>query len=55
MFEFCDKCGGILIPTKDEDENILICKSCGRSIPLESEVIESYVFHTKIDHQPEKN
>ncbi len=55
MFEFCEKCGGILIPSKNENENVLICNSCGQSIPLEREIIESYIFHTEIDHQPEKD
>ena len=52
MVEFCEECDGMMLPSKDKDENILICNSCGEIKPLEEEVIESYKFNTEIYHPP---
>jgi DNA-directed RNA polymerase subunit M/transcription elongation factor TFIIS len=54
MFEFCENCGGILLPSKKNDNNILTCKSCGQEIPFERELIKSYIFNTEIDHPQEE-
>ena len=54
MFEFCENCGGLLLPSKDKNKNILICKSCSETESLKGDSIESYIFHTEIQHPPEK-
>ncbi len=52
MVEFCENCGGIMLPFKDLGEIILVCTSCAKIKPLEEEVIESYKFNTEIYHPP---
>ncbi|MFX0021565.1 MAG: hypothetical protein ACFE9S_04515 [Candidatus Hermodarchaeota archaeon] len=54
MFEFCENCGGMLLPSKDKNKKILICKSCGEIEILDEKSIESYIFHTEIQHPLEK-
>ena len=50
--EFCGKCGGMMLPSKDKEQKILICNACGKNIPLENEMIDAYKFHKKITHPP---
>jgi len=52
MVEFCEKCGGMLRPSKDENETILICNFCGKTIPLEDEMEDSYKSTKEIYHPP---
>ena len=54
MFEFCENCGGLLIPSKDENKKILICNSCGEIFPLEDDIEDSYIFTKEIHHPPGK-
>ncbi|MFX0049274.1 MAG: hypothetical protein ACFE8G_14115, partial [Candidatus Hermodarchaeota archaeon] len=46
MVEFCEKCDGMMLPSKDRNKASLVCNSCGYSKPLEKEVIQSYNFNT---------
>ncbi len=52
MFVFCEKCGGMLLPSKEKNDKSLICNSCGATFPLESEMEESYIFTKEIYHPP---
>lgn len=47
--EFCDECGGIMTPSRRGQRKVLLCK-CGETKPLDEDLIEGYVFTTKIDH-----
>ena len=50
MVEFCEECDGLMRPSKEGDKKFLVCKSCGRKIPLDDKVIESYTSSKKIAH-----
>ena len=39
-------------PSKEENQNILVCNSCGKFMPLEDEMIDSYRFRKEIYHPP---
>jgi DNA-directed RNA polymerase subunit M/transcription elongation factor TFIIS len=52
MVEFCEKCGGMLFPSKNTNETVLICNSCGEIIPLEEEMKDSYKSSKEIPHPP---
>ncbi|MFX1420052.1 MAG: hypothetical protein ACFE9N_14130 [Promethearchaeota archaeon] len=52
MVEFCEICGGMMLPSKDKNEIFLVCNSCGQTKPLEKDVINSYKFSTEIYHPP---
>jgi DNA-directed RNA polymerase subunit M/transcription elongation factor TFIIS len=50
MVEFCEKCGGLMRPSKEGKKIFLICKSCGRKVQLNDIDIKSYTSSKKIDH-----
>ncbi|MFX1572923.1 MAG: hypothetical protein ACFFB0_09245 [Promethearchaeota archaeon] len=52
MVEFCENCNGMMLPSKDKTKKVLICNLCGKSKPLEADIIESYVYIKEIDHHP---
>lgn len=52
MVEFCEKCGGMMRPSKDRDKKILTCNSCAQTIPLEDDFIDSYTIHKEVYHPP---
>jgi DNA-directed RNA polymerase subunit M/transcription elongation factor TFIIS len=52
MFDFCKKCGGMLLPSKEKNDKTLICNSCGAIFPLEDNMEDSYIFTKKIFHPP---
>jgi len=52
MVEFCEKCGGMMLPSKDKDKKILVCNSCAQTKPLEENLIDSYTFTKEIYHPP---
>jgi len=52
MVEFCEKCDGMMLPSKDRNNTSLVCNSCGHTKPLEKKNIESYKFNTEIYHPP---
>ncbi|MFX1524574.1 MAG: hypothetical protein ACFFCC_13785 [Promethearchaeota archaeon] len=52
MVEFCEICGGMLLPSKKKDKKVLVCNSCAQIKTLEKEDVESYTFHSKISHPP---
>ena len=50
MFEFCDKCGSILVPSKKNEKDVLVCKLCNNVIPLDKDLRNSYVYSEEIEH-----
>ncbi|MFW9988701.1 MAG: hypothetical protein ACFFC3_08610 [Candidatus Odinarchaeota archaeon] len=52
MVEFCEKCGGLLRPSKENNKNLLICNSCGKELPLLDEIKDSYISTKEIYHPP---
>ena len=44
MFVFCEKCGSIMLPSKDENESTLECSLCTQKKKITEEIHESYVF-----------
>jgi len=52
MVEFCEKCGGMMRPTKDKDQKILVCNSCAQIKPLKEDFIDSYTINKEIYHPP---
>jgi DNA-directed RNA polymerase subunit M/transcription elongation factor TFIIS len=52
MVEFCKKCDGMMLPSKDRKKKNLVCNSCGHTEPIEKNNVETYIFNTEIYHQP---
>ncbi|MFX0071521.1 MAG: hypothetical protein ACFFAO_10570 [Candidatus Hermodarchaeota archaeon] len=50
IFEFCNKCGGMMLPSKKSDKSVLKCNVCGNIIAFEGELIDSYKFNKIIEH-----
>jgi len=49
MVEFCDECGGMMLPSKKDGIKVLKCK-CGAIKPFAEEQKDSYKLKTKIEH-----
>ncbi len=47
--EFCDECGGMMLPSKLDGEKVFKCK-CGAIKPFTEEKSDAYKVTTKIDH-----
>ena len=47
--EFCDECGGMMLPSTIDGEKVFKCK-CGAIKPFSEERSESYKIKTKIEH-----
>lgn len=47
--EFCDECGGMMLPSKVDGIKVLKCK-CGATKPFSEEKSEAYKVSTKIEH-----
>jgi DNA-directed RNA polymerase subunit M/transcription elongation factor TFIIS len=47
MFEFCEKCGSMMLPSKDSEDNVLICSLCNNVINVSEEIKDSYIFTYK--------
>jgi DNA-directed RNA polymerase subunit M/transcription elongation factor TFIIS len=52
MVEFCEKCGGMMLPLKKEGENVLSCNLCDNFKPISKEIVDSYKFIKEIIHSP---
>ena len=50
IFEFCDKCGSILVPSKKKEKDVLVCNLCNNITPLDEDLRNSYVFSEEIEH-----
>ncbi|MFX0186446.1 MAG: hypothetical protein ACFE8A_01790 [Candidatus Hodarchaeota archaeon] len=49
MVEFCDKCEGLLLPSKINDKGVLKCINCGKIKPFDEELTEAYKLDVKIE------
>ncbi len=49
--EFCDECGGLMLPSKMGGKKVFKCK-CGFIKPFSEEKSDSYKVTTKIEHSP---
>ena len=49
MVEFCDECGGLMLPSKVDGVKVFKCK-CGAIKPIAEELKASYKLKTKIEH-----
>ncbi len=49
MVEFCDECGGMMLPSKKDGIKVLKCK-CGTIKPIAEDQRDSYKLKTKIEH-----
>ena len=47
--EFCDECGGMMLPSKVEGKKVFKCK-CGAIKPFSDGKSDSYKINTKIKH-----
>lgn len=47
--KFCEKCGALMLPTKNDDETVLKCRECGHEIPLET---DGYKVEFRVQHSP---
>jgi DNA-directed RNA polymerase subunit M/transcription elongation factor TFIIS len=50
VFEFCDKCGSIMLPAKKREENLLICNLCDYEKRITTSIEDSYTFHKEIEN-----
>ncbi len=51
MVIFCKKCGGLMIPTKDDTgKTIFRCKSCRKTKSLDGVQEDHYTIKKKIEH-----
>ncbi|MFX1538559.1 MAG: hypothetical protein ACFFDI_30580 [Promethearchaeota archaeon] len=48
--EFCESCGSMLKPVREEKETYLLCSKCGKKYKLTKS--EGYKIVRKIDHPP---
>lgn len=48
--EFCDKCGNLLKPVKEEKGAYLYCNSCDKKIKLTKSKSKNYTLTQKIEH-----
>ena len=44
LFEFCEKCGSIMLPSKDGNDYLIECSLCAYKIKITKEIHESYIF-----------
>ena len=47
--EFCDECGGMMLPSTIDGKQVLKCR-CGAIKPLSEDQTSSYKVSTKIEH-----
>ncbi|TFG24398.1 MAG: hypothetical protein EU529_04320 [Promethearchaeota archaeon] len=48
--EFCDKCGGLLMPESENGKTFLECRYCDERRPLTEEIVDSYSSTLNISH-----
>lgn len=54
MVEFCEKCGNMLLPSKDNDGNKILKCRCGWIRTVDESKEEQYKLKTKIEHSVKK-
>ena len=50
MVEFCEKCGGLLLPSRENNTTILKCNLCGKVKSINDDLKEEYTFRKTIEH-----
>jgi DNA-directed RNA polymerase subunit M len=50
--EFCEKCGSLMKPTREEKSAFLVCSSCGKKVKLTKSKSKAYTITRKIEHTP---
>lgn len=50
--EFCEKCGSLMKPNREEKSAFLVCSSCGKKVKLTKSKSKAYTITTKIEHTP---
>ncbi len=55
ILEFCDKCGSMMLPSKNDEINVLECILCKNKKPISKQIRESYKFHKEIDQEELSN
>ncbi len=50
--EFCEKCGSLMKPTREEKLSFLVCSSCGKKVKLTKSKSKDYTITRKIKHSP---
>jgi DNA-directed RNA polymerase subunit M/transcription elongation factor TFIIS len=57
LFEFCEKCGSVMPPSKNRGKNLLICNLCNNEKKIREKIENSYIFHKEIEnsYNPEPN
>lgn len=48
--EFCDKCGSLMKPLREEKAAYLVCTSCGKKTKLTKSKSKDYTITRKIEH-----
>jgi DNA-directed RNA polymerase subunit M len=49
--EFCEKCGSLMKPTKEDKGSFLVCSSCGKKVKLTKTKSKAYTLTRKIEHK----
>jgi len=44
MLKFCNDCGAIMLPTKINNEKVLVCCLCKKTRLIDDDIIASYTF-----------
>lgn len=52
MIEFCENCGGIMLPSEEEGKKFLLCNLCKHTKQLTEDLINSYKINKEIFHPP---
>lgn len=56
MVKVCPKCGGVMIPRKENGRIVLVCNKCGyRREPSGDALKESYKISKKIERTPKES
>ncbi|NHJ84299.1 MAG: hypothetical protein FK734_02480 [Asgard group archaeon] len=48
--EFCDKCGSLMKPVREDKGSYLVCSSCGKKVKLTKTKSQDYTLTRKIEH-----
>jgi DNA-directed RNA polymerase subunit M/transcription elongation factor TFIIS len=52
MVEFCENCGGMMLPSKQKEEKLLVCNLCNYNKKATEDLTKSYNFNKEIYHPP---
>ncbi|NHJ47482.1 MAG: hypothetical protein FK733_06830 [Asgard group archaeon] len=49
--EFCEKCGNLMKPVRDEKGSFLVCSTCDKKVKLTKSKSKNYTIKRKIEHK----